>query len=514
LFISLRRGTQSQNQTPPVRSIAVLPLKNLTDDPANEYFSDGMTESLITALSKIEGLKVISRGSVFRFKGREADPREVGKQLGVASVLEGSVRRDADSVRVVVRLVSVEDGRVLWAGDTYDRALGDIFALQDEVARSLAGGLRVKLSGEGERSLAHRYTGDVEAYELYLKGRFFWNKRSEEGLQKGVEYFEQAIARDPNYALAYAGLSDSYALLNLYGSAQQKDSFPRAKAAAEKALAIDETLAEAHNALAYLGYASPLEAMPQSKAAAQQALSIDNGLAEAHLSSASVLFLYDWDWPAADKEFRQAIELDPGHAMAYHGYGLFLAAKGRFDQALIALQQALAIDPVSPLISTSLALLYSYTGQIELGLAQCQEALEIDPEFGLTHLTIGNLYSQKRMYDAAIEAYQKTLHLLSHSPDSWSSLGHTYAISGDKAAAVKVINTIIELQPQHFSPMAVATVHAGLRDQQSTFEWLEAGYKGRATKLVYLNVNPFFAPFRAEPQFADLLERIGIKPRS
>src|SRR2546426_4705926 len=266
-----RRSGLSATASSPIRSIAVLPMKNLTNDPANEYFSDGMTDSLITALSKVEGLKVISRGSVFRFKGQEVDPHEVGKQLGVAAVLEGSIRKDGDAIRVAVRLVSADDGRVLWASEMYNRALQDIFGLQDDIARSTVAGLKVQLSGEGAARLARRYTDNVEAYQLYLNGRYYWNKPTEDGLKQGIEYFERAIAKAPRYAQAYAGLADSYILMVVgdYGLLPPKEAMPKAKDAALKALEIDDTLAEAHTSLGFLNY------------------------------------VFDWDWPGAETHFRR-----------------------------------------------------------------------------------------------------------------------------------------------------------------------------------------------------------------
>jgi TolB-like protein len=274
-----------------VKRIAVLPFKNLSADPANDYFSDGMTDTLITALSRIKGVTIISRGSVFSFKGKEVDPHEVGRELGVASVVEGGVRMDGDSVRVTVRLVNVEHGSVLWVGEPYARPQRDVFALQDEIARSVAAGLKITLTGEEEQHLAKVYTKNVDAYRFYLMGRACWNKRTEEQINQGIGYFEKAVGLDPNFALAYAGLADSYALLNFYGSVKQAEAFPKAKAAAEKALAIDDTLAETHTTLAYVKYT------------------------------------YEWDWEGAEREFNRAIELDPNYSTARHWYSEYLTCK-------------------------------------------------------------------------------------------------------------------------------------------------------------------------------------------
>ncbi|MGB7926060.1 MAG: winged helix-turn-helix domain-containing protein [Pyrinomonadaceae bacterium] len=475
LLISLRRKTQTQNQSPPVRSIAVLPLKNLTDNPANEYFSDGITESLITALSKIKGLKVISRGSVFRFKGRETDPREAGKVLGVEAVLEGSVRKDANSVRAVVRLVSVEDGHVLWTGDTYDHALGDIFALQDEIARSLAGGLRVKLSSEGESALAHRYTGDIEAYELYLKGRFFWNKRTEEGLQKSVEYFELAIARDPKYALAYAGLSDSYALLNLYGSAQQKDAFPQAKAAAEKALAIDETLAEAHNALAY------------------------------------VKEQYEWDWAGAEREYKRAIELDPNYATAYQYYSEYLALLGRTEESVAHIRRARELDPLSLIINTELGYPHFCARRWDEALGYYRKALEIDPSFHFAVFFAARCHVQKGEFDEAIAESRRAVALSGGSALTVAGLGYAYAAAGRKGEAREVLRDLTSRSGRRYvSSYLIATLYAGLGENDRALTWLEKAYEERDYLLVMLRIDPRLDGLRADPRFTDLLRRVGL----
>lgn len=476
LFISLRRKTQPQNQSPPIRSIAVLPLKNLTDNPANEYFSDGITESLITALSKIKGLKVISRGSVFRFKGRETDPREAGKVLGVEAVLEGSVRKDANSVRAVVRLVSVEDGHVLWTGDTYDHALGDIFALQDEIARSLARGLRVKLSSEGESALAHRYTGDIEAYELYLKGRFFWNKRTEEGLQKSVEYFELAIARDPKYALAYAGLSDSYALLNLYGSAQQKDAFPQAKAAAEKALAIDETLAEAHNALAY------------------------------------VKEQYEWDWAGAEREYKRAIELDPNYATAYQYYSEYLALLGRTEESVAHIKRAHELDPLSLIINTELGYPHFCARRWDEALGYYRKALEIDPDFHFAVFYVARCYVQKGEFDEAIAESRRAVALSGGSALTVAGLGYAYAAAGRKGEAREVLRDLTSRSGRRYvSSYLIATLYAGLGENDRALTWLEKAYEERDYLLVMLRIDARLDGLRTDPRFTDLLRRVGLQ---
>jgi TolB-like protein/DNA-binding winged helix-turn-helix (wHTH) protein/Flp pilus assembly protein TadD len=474
-YLYRHRAGSSVNSSPPIRSIAVLPLKNLSDDPANEYFSDGLTESLITALSRINGLSVISRSSVFRFKGQEVDPREVGKQLSVAAVLEGSVRKDGESVRVAVRLVSADDGRVLWTGDTRDRALGDLFALQDEIARSLVTGMRVQLSSEGERALAHHYTDDVEAYQLYLKGRFFWNKRTEEGLRKSIELFEQARARDSGYALAYAGLADAYALLNLYSAEQQRDAFPRAKEAAERALKIDDTLAEPHTTLGY------------------------------------VKEQYDWDWVGAEIEYKRSIELNPNYATAHQYYSEYLALLGRTEESVAQIERAHQLDPFSLIINTELSYPYICARNWDEALKYLGKAIEMDPSFHLAVYYSGRCRLQKGEFDEAISEGRRAVALSGGSSVTLGALGYAYAVAGRKAQAREVLQGLTKKSERSYvSPYLIATIHAGLGEKGPALAWLEKAYNERDYLLVMLRIDPRLDNLRAEPAFASLLRRVGL----
>ncbi len=475
------RWSQATAPPPPPpaapRSVAVLPLKNLSGDPANEYFSDGMTEALITALSKAEGLKVISRGSVFSLKGKEVDPREAGRRLGAAAVVEGSVRQDADSVRVSVRLVSAEDGSVLWASDTRDHALGDIFGLQDEIARGMAAGLKVRLTGEGARPAARRPTRDVEAYQLYLKGRFFWNKRTEEGLRKGIEYFEQATERDPLYAPAYAGLADSYAVFNLYSAAPLKDASPRAKAAAERALALDDTLAEAHTALAY------------------------------------VKEQYEWDWRGAELEFRRAIELDPNYATAHHYYSEFLALQGRTQESVAHIERAHELDPLSLIINTELGFPHMCAGRWDEALGYFRRALEMDPDFHLAVYFGARCHTQKGDFEEALAQSRRAVALSGGSTVTVGGLGYVYAAAGRHAEARKVLAQLRELSARrHVSPYILATVHAGLGERDRALALLEKAFEERDYLLVMLKVDPRLDRLRADARFRSLLGRVGLAP--
>jgi TolB-like protein/DNA-binding winged helix-turn-helix (wHTH) protein/Tfp pilus assembly protein PilF len=471
-LIFFRLRTQPAHQVAeaaPIRSLAVLPLKNLTDDPANDYFSDGITESLIDSLSNVNGLKVISRGSVFRFRGREIDPREVGQQLGVAAVLEGSVRRDENSVRVAVRLVSAEDGRVLWASETNERNLRDIFALQDEIARQVATAMRFRLSGEVAQQLTRRYTDNVEAYQLYLKGRFFWNKRTEAGLRKGIEYFDQAIKIDPNYALAYAGIADSYALLDLYGELKTTDYFSQAKKAAHKALDLDNTLAEAHTSLAYVKY------------------------------------YYDWEWSGAEQEFKRAIELNPNYATAHQWYAEYLFYMKRFDESLAEINRAHELDPLSLVINTELGSPYFYMRQYDQAMEKYRKALEMEPHFPLATYSLALCYEQKSMFDEAIT-------MLGGGKYPSATLASIYAASGRRQEAKQMLHGIIKnpKPPYSFSPYLVARVYTVLGDKDQAFAWLEKAHEVRDERMVMLKVDQDLDSLRADTRFADLMRRVGL----
>lgn len=463
----------------PIRSVAVLPLKSLSDDPGQDYFSDGMTESLIMALSRIDGLRVLSRGSVFAFKAKDVDPREVGRQLGVAAVLEGSVRKRDESVHVAVRLVSVEDGRVLWAGDLHDRALGDVFALQDEIARSVVAGLRVNLSGEGARRLARHYTDDVAAYQLYMKGRYLWSQRTEQSLKKSVEYYRQAIDADPGYALAYVGLADSYLVLKS------------------------------------LSLITSQEARTSVEAPLRRALEIDDRLGEAHTSLAWVRFAYDWDWPAAEREFRRATELQPNHATTHQWYAEYLAAMGRFDESRAEIGRALELEPASPIINVIAAQIQFYARQYDRVIEQCRRTLELAPDFYIAHDYLGWAYRQKGMYEAAIAEFEKARRI-EDTPLQLCEIGHSYAAAGNQREARKALREVIEGSRRKHSPRhsyRLARIHAALGERDAAFEWLEVAFEEREENLVWLSVDPHLDPLRADPRFAVLVRRMGFAPR-
>jgi eukaryotic-like serine/threonine-protein kinase len=475
LFFSHNRLPPQSSLSETVRSVAVLPLKNVTGNPENEYLTDGLTEALISSLSKTEGLKVISRGSAFAFKGKEIDPREVGRQLGVMTIVEGGLVKSEGAARVSVQLVSTTDGRVLWSGESFDHSFGNVVRLENELIRSVAAAIRPKLGNEQESRITKRYTESPGAYQLYLKGRYFWNERTEADIKKAIHYFNHALEKDPNYALAYAGLADSYALLNYYDGSPPSDSFPKARELAEKALKIDDTLAEAHASLAYVKRA------------------------------------YDWDWAGAEREFKRAIELNPNYATAHFWYGEQLTYLGRFDQGIAEIKHAEELNPLSQIISGSVGWAFHMARQPDRAIEQLRKTLGMDPGFPMTHFYLGMAYQGKQMYDAAIDEYRKSAELSPLGPGI-VGLGHAYAMSGMRDDMQKVLNELMKrVEKNQARPTAVAIVYAGLNDRDHAFEWMEKAYEQRAEGVVYLKAQPYFDSLRSDPRRAAFLRRIGLE---
>jgi TolB-like protein/DNA-binding winged helix-turn-helix (wHTH) protein len=457
----------------PVSSIAVLPLKNLSDDAANEYFSDGLTETFITELSRIDSLKVISRNSVFAFKGKELDPREVGRQLGVSAVLEGSVRKNGDTVRVDVRLVSTKDGSVIWTADTYNRALKDILAVQDEIACSVAIGLRVRFCGEA--STAKRYTTNVDAYQAYLKGRYYWNKRTPEGIKRSVEHFERAIAADPNYALAYAGLADSYIQGIWHVPFDSREVLPKAKAAVLQAIKLDEQLAEAHTALANV-------------------------------------YQMEWQWAEAGKEIDRAIALNPGLARAYHVQAFQLDIMGRHDQALASIKQAQSLDPLNLVISADMAFILWRAGHTEEALAQALKVTEIDPGFAFGHKKLYEFYTGQGREKEAAEEYLKFLELEGKSNVMIAAYRKAYEKKGPQGIYQKELQELLQNQaPGSYGfPVHIAELYTLLGQKELAIQYLEMAYRQRNAEIMVIKNYTLFNPLRPDPRFQDLLRRIGL----
>ncbi len=452
------------------RAIAVLPFVNASPDPENEYFSDGMTDELITALTKVEGLRVASRTSVFAFKNAREDVRTIGTRLNVSAVLEGTVRKAGSRLRITVQLTSVGDERTLWS-ERFDREISDVFAIQDEITGTIVRTLRSTLLGELGDPTPVRYTANVRAYSLYLKGRYWWNRRSQAALKEGIKFFEQAIEEDPGYALAYSGLADSYALDLDYRGAPVREGMERARAEAQKALQLDETLAEAHTSLGW------------------------------------VMFIYDWDWPGANREFSRAVELNPRYSTAHQWRSWFLAAMGRFDEALSEGRAALELDPLSVSIRRSMGWLQYYARDYDGALANLRRALMMDPTAEETHRLIGLVYTQQGLYDEAAASFQEAV---ANSPNdmlSYAGLGYVAGLRGKTEEARAVLRELEERQrTRYVSPVALAMVIVGMGDVDGTFELLERARLDRRGWLAYLKIEPMLNPLRSDPRYQELLE--------
>jgi serine/threonine-protein kinase len=456
------------------RAIAVLPFVNASADPDNEYFSDGMTDELITALTKVEGLHVASRTSVFALKNVREDVRTLGARLNVSAVLEGSVRKAGNRLRITVQLTSVADGRTLWS-ERYDRELEDVFAVQDEIAGTIVRTLRTTLLGEIGDLTPVRYTENVRAYSLYLKGRFWWNRRTPADIAEGVRYFEQAIAEDPEYALAYSGLADSYALELDYRGAPVLEGMERAKAQARKAIELDESLAEAHTSLGW------------------------------------VTFIYDWDWPGAEREFHRAIELNPRYSTARQWYAWFLVAMGRFEEALAEGRTAIDLDPASVSIRRSLGWLQYYAGLHEPALETLRRALTMNPTAEETHRLLGLVYLQQGKYDDAAASFKEAIANAQYDVMAYAGLGHVAARRGRDAEARRILDDLHQRSRTHYvTPVAFTGLYITLGEIDTAFEWLERAYHDRRGWLAYLNIEPLLDPMRADPRFHALVQRMRL----
>jgi eukaryotic-like serine/threonine-protein kinase len=460
-----------------IDSVAVLPFVNDSADPNTEYLSDGITESLINNLTQLRGLRVMARSTVFRFKGKDADPQKIGRDLQVRAVLTGRLLQRGDTLIVQTELVDVEKGSQLW-GAQYNRKLADVLAVQEDIAREISQNLRLRLTGDEEKRLAKSYTANPEAYQAYLKGRYWWNKRTEEGLNKGIEYFQQAIAKDPTYALAYDGLADCYTLLPIYANVPPKDASPKAKEAALKALEIDDTLAEAHTSLAY------------------------------------VKTQYDWDWSGAEKEFQRAIGLNPAYATAHQWYGQTLTHTRQLEEAITEYKRALELEPLSLVINRELGRAFYLARQYDQAIEQLRKTLEMDPNFTWTHVYLGLAYLPKSIYKEGIAEIEKELVVSHGNPYALSGLGYAYAVAGRRAEAQKVLDQLNGMAKQKYVPAKFrAIIYVGLGEKAKAFEWLEKAYEDRSLEIGWgFNVDPVYDPLRSDPRFADLLRRMNLQP--
>ena len=457
------------------RSIAVLPFEDLSPQKDQEYLCDGMAETLINALNNIEDLQVIPRTSAFPFKGKELDVREIGRKLNVDSILEGSMQKSGKRLRITARLISVEEGYPLWS-EQYNREEEDVFAIQDEISMAIVDKLRIKLAGKEKTLLAKRYTEDLEAYNLYLKGRHFWSKTTPESLNEGIEYFQKAIDKDPTYALPYAGIADCYIILGLF-------------------------------------YIAPKEAYPRAKETAERALEMDEGLAGAHASLGLVKMLYDWDWPAAEREFKRAIELDPNYATAHLWYSLYLTTMGMHDDSIIEAKRAQELDPISPITTWLLGTVFYYARQYDQAIEECQKALEIDPSNFMTHVLLSMAYIEKGAYNEAIAQLQKGMDISEKdSQPQIMRLIITYVVSGKTDELKRLFEELSKGSRQdYFSPYFIASLYLNFGQIDKTFEWLERAYEEHDHWIIALKVDPKFDNLRSEPRFTALLKKVGLE---
>jgi serine/threonine protein kinase/tetratricopeptide (TPR) repeat protein len=459
-----------------IDSIAVLPFDLETENPDIEYLSDGISESLINKLSQVSDLTVISRHSAFQYKGKSPNIQKVGQELGVKSVLAGRIVERRDGLTISVELVDARKDKVIWGEQYPQKKLSDIISVQEDISREISEKLKLKLTGEQRERLAKRYTGNTEAYESYLKGRFYWNKRTEEGMRRGLEFFNEAIEIDPSYALAYAGLADSYNLLSRYS------------------------------------YSSPEEAMPKAIAAAKKALEIDDTLGEAYTSLAFAKRYYEFDWDAATIEYEKALKYTPGYATAHHWYAIHLSGLGRHDESSKEIKIAQKLDPLSIIINTNVAWMYYFARQYNHAIEQFQKSLEMDPNFAVTHLRLGRTLLQKGSYEEAIEQFQKAITLSGASTDMIAALGHAHAVSGNTAEAENILDQLLELSKEKYvSSYEIAVLYLGLDLKEKALDRLERAYTERCQYLVYLRTDPRLDSLCSEPRFKALLKEMNLE---
>jgi TolB-like protein/DNA-binding winged helix-turn-helix (wHTH) protein/Flp pilus assembly protein TadD len=457
-----------------IRSVAVLPLESLSGDASQDYFADGMTDELITDLGQISALRVISRTSVMTYKHVHKLLPEIARELDVDAVVEGTVLRSGERVRITAQLIRVPVERQIWA-QSFEGDLPDALVLQKSIARSIAEQIQATLNQHEQAALAHSKVVNAEAYEAYLKGRYFWNKRTGEGLTKAIEYFNYAIEKNSRYAEAYTGLGDAYALSGdwEYGILSPQDAFPKAKAAVTKALALDDNLAEAHTSLAF------------------------------------ILDLYDWDWESAEREYKRAIALNPGYATAHHWYAWHLIVMGRNDEGIAELRKAESLDPLSLIISADLADALCIAHRYDESVRQSRKTLEMDPNFAVAHYELGQAFEQKRMLSEASEEFKRAIELSGGDDTFDANLAYAYATSGRKEEAIKIVKDLEDRQTQHSSTDAsIALAYLGLGDKNQAMTWLNKAYQARFNPSIL--ARPAFDSLRSDTRFQDLLRRIGL----
>jgi TolB-like protein/tetratricopeptide (TPR) repeat protein len=470
-------AVESSGVTPGIAgpvTVAVLPFTNMSSDQDGEIFADGITEEIINALAQIRNLRVVARTSAFSFKGKQVDLRTVGATLNAGTLLEGSVRKSGDRLRIVAQLINAADGYHIWS-ERYDREMQDIFAVQDEIARTIADRLKVTLGSEKVEALVRSETKVLEAYQLYLKGRFHWNKRSPDGLQKAIEYFQQAIEKDPNYAVAYAGLADGY------------------------------------NMISFRNMLAPHAVMPKAKAAAAKALELEANRAEAHVSLAYASYTYDRDWPAAGRHFERAQALNPAYVMGHAFYPLYLGSRGRSKESISVARRALELDPASAAVSHVLAVQLYLARFFDQAVQQCQQTLELDPSYEPAYAVLGQVYSLTGKYEEAVNEFEKSLTLTRRSSWALAQLGYARARSGARSQTMEIIAELETTSRAGFVPaLCFALVYAGLGEVDLAFAWLAKASDERHNRLAYIKVEGLWDPLRSDPRFAELLRGFGI----
>jgi len=458
-----------------IDSIAVLPLVNASNDPNTEYLSDGISEALINSLTELQQLRVIARSTAFRYKGREVDSQAVGRELNVRAVLMGRVRQVADTLNIQVDLVDATTGAQLW-GKEYERKISDVLSIKQTIAREVTDKLRLRLSGDEQQRLVKRDTTNAEAYQFYLRGRYYWNKRSPEGIRKAIEQFQQAIDRDPNYGLGYVGVADCYLSLEQYAGVPASETLPKARAAVDRALQLDDSLAEAHASSA----------------------SIDQKL---------------WRWAEAEEEFKRAIGLNPNYPTAHHWYAYYFYVKRQFDDAMREIKRAHELDPLSPVISENVANVYLLKNDLNSAVEQCQRTIELDPSFADAHYILGFAYLKQRRDQDATAEFQKAVELSGRAGTYLGNLGYCYAVTGRRTEALAILKELEAKYTKHESTgQFLAGVYAGLGDKEQAFAWLERDFQQRSGQLPTITWRFHFEDLRGDPRYADLVRRMGLTP--
>jgi TolB-like protein/Tfp pilus assembly protein PilF len=468
-FLAPKRPNLSAN---PKKSIAVLPFINKSNDPEQGYFSDGLTDGILNSLAHLRELKIIARTSTLRFRNR--DPREAGKELKVQLVLGGSVQKQGDDFRINVWLVDTESGIEIWS-QQYDESTDNIFDVQDRIANSIAENMEVTFLGKETLVKTKKPTHNREAYEMYLKGRYFWNQGTVSGIDKGIDYFLDAISLDRRFAAAYAGLADCYTTLG------------------------------------YASIISPEEAIVKARNSASKALEIDSALAEVHASVGFFTFYYDWDWVTAEKEFKTSILLNPNNGLAYSWYSYYLTAMEKYNDAKLILEKARDLDPLSFKIATDMGFILYYSGDYDMAINELEGSLELNSNYGLTHLWLARTYQEKKLYDNAIVEYRETMKILPDWPVALAGIGNAYGEAGNIPEAQKILDTLNLLRQNQFvTAYGIALVHAGMGDSDSTFKWLNKAYDERSNWLVWLKTDPRWDVIRSDERYAELVRKVGL----